>query len=67
MISQMVAFVFSRGPAPSSSYGQQGRAWKYIRCEEGIMVGEIFVKNGHEWSEIVFEEFRDVLAIEINV
>ena len=40
---------------------------KYICCQKGIVVCEVFMEYRHERSEIVFEEFGDILAIEIDI
>ena len=69
MISQMLAFVFSNGPAPSSSYmladfPGEGR---YVSYEKRVHVSEIHVENSHEGSHVVFKEFRNVLTIQVDI
>ena len=40
---------------------------EYISSEERIVVGQVFVEDGHEGGHIIFEEFWDVLAIQVDI
>jgi hypothetical protein len=40
---------------------------EYISGKEGIAVGEVFVEDGHERGHVVFEEFWDVLTVQVDV